>query len=102
MANRYFPLFADPRNFVYSPSMLYTPRTGETVIGGYRTIPGYELNRVLAPAQSSSGPEGVRTEPQLQKPPYSYIALIAMAIRSAPDNKITLDGIYKFIMDRYV
>ncbi|XP_041852051.1 forkhead box protein L1 [Melanotaenia boesemani] len=41
-----------------------------------------------------------RQEPP-QKPPYSYIALIAMAIKSAPGQHATLSGIYQFIMDRF-
>lgn len=44
---------------------------------------------------------GSHQNKEIVKPPYSYIALITMAIQNAPDRKVTLNGIYQYIMDRF-
>ena len=64
----------------------------------------YTRPDLMYPAYAGAYPYGMlglERREQHQKPPYSYIALIAMAIKSAPDRKITLNGIYQFIMERF-
>ncbi|XP_058499342.1 forkhead domain-containing protein [Solea solea] len=53
---------------------------------------------LVAPAPESKGD---LTSGQLEKPPYSYVALIAMAIKDSPGGKQTLSGIYDYIVSKF-
>ncbi|XP_021553856.1 forkhead box protein I1 isoform X2 [Neomonachus schauinslandi] len=69
----------------------------------------YGVQRQLLPGMSGLGGGDLGWLPipsqeelmKLVRPPYSYSALIAMAIHGAPDKRLTLSQIYQYVADNF-
>ncbi|KAM3618762.1 uncharacterized protein V6R79_024527 [Siganus canaliculatus] len=59
------------------------------------------LNVQLLDISYNPTPQGAKEDGQPEKPPYSYVALIAMAIKESHARRLTLGGIYEYIISKF-
>ncbi|XP_053305914.1 forkhead box protein I2 [Spea bombifrons] len=109
--------FTNPNNNPYrwyngscvnSSSPYHTGASFYNGTGGHPYLqPGYGGNQKHLSGAAASGDFGWITQlskedfVKVARPPYSYSALIAMAIQSTPEKKLTLSQIYTYVTDTF-
>ncbi len=78
---------------IHSPFALDTSRPLLNAIDNSSSMALSLLARVVC--------DGERVVEVHQRPPFSYITLISMAIKSSPKKKLTLNEVYGYIMDHF-
>ncbi|CAD7082897.1 unnamed protein product [Hermetia illucens] len=91
-------LFTDQNTFSRHYAQTGYATAGPTMAPTHYAYDQYSRYTYPGTAYALSAPHQNK---EMVKPPYSYIALIAMAIQNAPEKKITLNGIYQYIMERF-
>ncbi|KAL8198346.1 UNVERIFIED_CONTAM: hypothetical protein K2H54_006143 [Gekko kuhli] len=67
--------------------------------GPARPLPGMQQAAIPGDVEAEESAEAAGAP--LQKPPYSYVALIAMAIQESPQQRLPVRGIYQAIAARF-
>lgn len=74
------------------------PNNDQPPIENQHSTPETTVQEADTKPSSSDKKSGIRRQ---EKPPYSYIALIVMAIQHSPTKRLTLSEIYTFLQQRF-
>lgn len=94
------PSLAPAPQFLKQRQVTPPPRSPDTNSGGASTKQSPLYNRGMM-MESTEEIDYSKDSAKDLKPPYSYATMIAQAIFSSEEEKLTLNSIYQFIMDKY-